>query len=226
MADEFDEHELPEDEFNALSSLLSDPSVWDEPNRKTEDAIVAAIAAERDAQKSGPDEVPALTLAEAPSESENTEASNVVPITRARSSVPAFLAGAVAASVLLVAVFVGSTLLSTSDGTDLALEATELAPEAAGVATISEMALGTQIILDVSGLPPAEPGTYYEAWLRIDADAGVSAGTFHLRGGDGTIELWAGVTPDEYPLFTITLQSEAQEESSGQVVLRGLIESE
>ena len=84
--------------------------------------------------------------------------------------------------------------------------------------------IGTRIILDVAGLPPAEPGTYYEAWMRVDAETGVSAGTFHLRGGDGEIELWSGVTAADYPLLTVTVQDEGQAASSGVVVLRGRID--
>ena len=58
----------------------------------------------------------------------------------------------------------------------------------------------------------------------MDADVGVSAGTFHMRGGDGSIELWSGVSPDDYPLVTVTIQQEADgAESSGRVVLRGLL---
>jgi hypothetical protein len=60
--------------------------------------------------------------------------------------------------------------------------------------------LGTRLILDVAGLPPAEPGEYHEAWMRTGPEVGVSAGTFHLRGDHGQIELWAGVTADNYPL--------------------------
>jgi hypothetical protein len=89
--------------------------------------------------------------------------------------------------------------------------------------TIAETPLGTRLILDVAGLPPAAPGQYYEAWMRTGPEAGVSAGTFHLRGGDGEIELWAGVTLDAYPLFTITIQDEADPLSSGRVVLKGRV---
>lgn len=41
----------------------------------------------------------------------------------------------------------------------------------------------------------------------------MSAGTFHLR----------GVTAADYPLFTITIQDEADAESSGRVVLEGRV---
>jgi hypothetical protein len=119
--------------------------------------------------------------------------------------------------------------LNPSDGgadVELALAATELAPGASADAAIDTTPLGTRILLDMRDLPPAPAGTYYEAWLRIDADIGVSAGTFHMRGGDGEIELWAGVSIDDYPLFTVTLQDEGGgAASSGRVVLSARFES-
>jgi len=52
-------------------------------------------------------------------------------------------------------------------------------------------------------------------------DAGVSAGTFHMRGESGEIELRAGVLSDEYPIFWITLEDEdGDSSSSGRVVLK------
>ena len=62
---------------------------------------------------------------------------------------------------------------------------TELAPEASAVATVEETGSGVAIELDVSGLPPAEPGTYYQAWVK-GPDGLVTVGTFHMRGGDDT----------------------------------------
>ncbi|MBV1894375.1 MAG: anti-sigma factor, partial [Ilumatobacteraceae bacterium] len=71
----------------------------------------------------------------------------------------------------------------------------------------------------------APDGFYYEAWLRKSPEVGVSAGTFHLRGGDGSIQLWAGVALDEYPILTVTLQTEGGgAASSGIVVLAGKID--
>jgi hypothetical protein len=96
-------------------------------------------------------------------------------------------------------------------------------PRAVAQAEITDTPEGTRIAISVSDLPPAALGTYYQAWLRKHAQIGVSAGTFHLRDGDGPIELWAGVSTDDYPLLTVTLQQEAQTKSSGQVVLKALI---
>lgn len=157
---------------------------------------------------------------------EATNGSNVVPLSRARRWMAPVASAAAAVAVTLLAVnVVGSTDAAPSvtevAGVELPLAGTDLAPEASATATVAETRAGTRIQLDVSGLRPAPLGQYYEAWLRQDADTGVSAGTFHLRGGDADIELWAAVSPEEYPLITVTLQDEASPDSSGRVVLRG-----
>ena len=137
-------------------------------------------------------------------------------------------ARAAAAAVLVVVALTALTGEQTGrqGATEVALSGTELAPEASAVATLADTPLGTVIDLDVSGLEPAPDGAFYHAWLRQEGDAGegVSAGTFHLRGGDGQIELWAGVSPEQYPVITVTLQREGEgPESSGEVVLRGRV---
>ena len=89
------------------------------------------------------------------------------------------------------------------------------------MARVEELGSGVAIELDVRGLPPAPPGTYYQGWVK-GAEGLVTVGTFHLRGGDDTVELWSGVPLDRYPTLTVTLQDEgAGQESSGRVVLSG-----
>ncbi|MEM7140121.1 MAG: anti-sigma factor [Actinomycetota bacterium] len=203
-----------------LAALLADESMWDPPDRAIEDAIVAAIA---DEATSGGDVAAAEIVS-------GGGPSSVVPfLARPRIAggrwIAPFVAGA--AAVLLI---VGAFALFSDDEEPepefvLVLEATDLAPESSGTVEIDTTPIGTRILLDVAGLPPAAEGQYYEAWLRTGPDAGVSAGTFHLRGGDGEIVLWAGVVVADYPLFTITVQDEADPASSGQVVLRALVES-
>lgn len=220
MTDHIDEPE-GNDEAD-LAGLLGNPSLWADTNPATEDAIVAMIAAE--AETTGRVETSAVTSLESEPAPVAAAADNVVPISASRRWFGPAVAGVAAALVLLV----GAVILTSGDdepgGIEVALAPTDLAPDASAVARVAETPIGTRIILDVSGLPPAEPGTYYEAWMRVDAEVGVSAGTFHLRGGDGEIELWSGVTVAEYPLLTVTIQDEGQAPSSGIVVLRGLIE--
>lgn len=199
----------------SLAGLLGDPSVWTDADPALEDLIVAAITAEAAAR---PDLTADTGLVESPRDSK------VVPISASRRWFGPAVAGVAAALTLLV----GGLILTSGDddepgGLEVALAPTDFAPEAEALARVAETPLGTRIILDVSGLPPAEPGTYYEAWMRVDAEVGVSAGTFHLRGGDGEIELWSGVLAEDYPLLTVTVQDEGQAASSGVVVLRGLI---
>ncbi len=132
------------------------------------------------------------------------------------------LAAVAAALVLLggFALFAGSD--DGVDGVELALAGTDLAPDASAQVVVTDTPQGTRIDLDLTGLPPAPAGSYHEAWLRQSPEIGVSAGTSHLQGGDGSVELWAGVTLDDSPLVTVTLQEEgAGAESSGRVVLTG-----
>ncbi len=139
------------------------------------------------------------------------------------------LVSAAATLLIVVGAGLGWRILSAEETREpdylVALGGTDLAPDASAEAAVSNTALGTVLILDVRGLEPAPEGQYYEAWLRQSPEVGVSAGTFHLRGGDGSIELWAGVTPEDYPLITVTLQEEGGgAASSGQVVLAGRVE--
>ncbi len=207
-----------------LIAALADESTWTEVPIELEEAIVAAIVEE--AGTSGEldrsDEPREAAVPEPPSGAEVIDLSS-------RRRWRTFGLSAAAAAVVIIA---GAVIVSTVGGSGdddpqfaLALEATELAPGASADVGIDTTPLGTKILLDVRDVPPAPPGSYYEAWLRIDAETGVSAGTFHLRGGDGEIELWAGVTVDDYPLFTITLQDEGGgAASSGRVILRGVVQ--
>jgi hypothetical protein len=204
--------ELPPDELAALSELLGNEAVWAEPPAELEDRVVAAIAAEAAAAPPTP-----ASPAPAPTPPSEQRGATVVPLRR--RLLPAVgVAAAVVLAVVGVVAFRGD---DGPDGIEVALAATDLAPGASGSADVIETPAGVKILLDVSGLPPAEPGTYYQAWVR-DAENGVSAGTFHLRGGDAEIELWSGVTAADYPVLTVTIQEEgAGPESSGRVVLRG-----
>lgn len=194
--------ELPEPARRRLDELLAAEWMWEEPDDALEERVLELIG-------------------------RGSEQPTVTSEHRRSPWWVAPVAG-VAALVLLVAGVLILDSSSTEDGTDgqLALAGTELAPGAVGVASVTDTPMGTRLVLDLEGLPPAPAGTYYEAWLRRDAEAGVSAGTFHLRGGQGPVYLWAGVSAAEYPVVTVTIQKEADPLPSGRAVLRGRLGAE
>jgi Anti-sigma-K factor rskA, C-terminal len=215
-------------ENDALDALLARSEVWEDPPPELEDRVVAAIMAEaRSAQAAPASAVPAsgtdVTGAEA------TRSGDELARRRARrggtSGARRRLTLVAAAAVIALGALGVLVVAGGGDDSDgpaaVELTGTDLAPSASAVAEIQSTPLGVKIVLDVEGLPGAPPGMYYQAWLRSEDD-GVSAGTFHLRGGDGAIELWGGVDDPKYSVITVTLQDEGGgAESSGRVVLRG-----
>ncbi|MDW3214369.1 MAG: anti-sigma factor [Ilumatobacteraceae bacterium] len=186
MTDHLDSLPDPsDDELAALAALLSRAEPWDEPPRDLEDAVVAAIA----------DEAATARRLTGPSRAE-TRARAVWSRSR--------MLGAAAAIAVVVAGLVLMTRGST-DGVTFALEGTDAEPGATASVVVSATPAGLKILLDCDGLPGAPEGYMYEAWVG-DGTIGVSAGTFHLRGGDGPIELWAGVTGNEFHRLWITLE--------------------
>jgi hypothetical protein len=201
-----------------VRGLLADGTLWAEPASGGVEALLAAIEAEAEPEPTGG--------AGGRVVSGDRPVAPPRPSARHRHHRGLVLVSAAAAVVLLAGVVgvVGALRGGDDTGPEFAIGGTELAPAASAVATVEERGAGVAIELDVRGLPPAGEGTYYQAWLK-SPDGLVSAGTFHMRGGDGTIELWSGVLPDRYPTLTVTLQREgAGQESSGQVVLTGRID--
>ncbi len=140
--------------------------------------------------------------------------------------VPVPLLAAAAALIVLVGA-VGVLVVRRDEdhptGTEFAIAGTPLVPDASARATVDDLSAGVSIKLDVVGLPPADPGTYYQAWVSGSSGA-VTVGTFHMRGGDGWIYLWSGVETDRYPTLNVTLETEdVDPASSGLVVLSGRI---
>ncbi len=208
MSDRSDDgHDVSDHELDALSDLLSPPAVWADPDPGLEDRVVAAVAEESGSRPGD------LRHPPAPGRNERRHL---------------WVIGAAGVLLLALALGIGLGLRDRDDdgppaGQDIvvAMAGTELAPGASGVAELRETPQGLRVLLTVTGLDPAPPGTYYQGWMRQDGD-GVSIGTFHLRGGDGTIELWGGVPAQDYPVMTVSLQEEGGgPASSGQVVLRG-----
>ena len=193
-----------------LRALLADASVWAEPDPGGADALLAAIRAE---QRGG-------------------DLSSLTPDTRGGRRQTGWRRWQVvaAAAALVVVVAATTALVVRDDGTgdrlrgdEFAIAGTPLAPDASAVATVADEPGGVAIALQVQGLAGAEPGTYYEAWVANGTDA-VSAGSFHMRGGDGWIYLWSGIEADRYPMLFVTLESEGGgPERSGDIVLTGPI---
>lgn len=124
---------------------------------------------------------------------------------------------AAAAVVVLVVAFVGFGR-SQPDQADFVLAGTAVAPAATADVRIVETPAGFVYRLAVEGLDPAPADTYYEGWVVSD-DGWVSVGTFHMRGGDGSVTLWSGVDPEAYPRLVVTLQPEGSGPAPSDVVV-------
>ena len=201
--------------LDAVAPTLRDEAVWVEPPAGLADSIVAAIAAER---ASGPKQAIGATPTAVPT------APRTIARTGRRSRATWWIGAAAAAAVAALAVGVVVTRGDGETEEQFAIEGTELAPDATATAEVAELPNGAGIRLDVENLDPAPEGYYYQGWVRSEAGETITVGTFHMRGGDGTVTLWSGVDLAAYPTLTVTLQQEgAGAESSGQVVLRGSI---
>lgn len=127
-------------------------------------------------------------------------------------------------ALVLAAVGLGNLLQADqpSPVSVVAMSGTELAPNAVATARLFPTPNGWAIYVDVTGLPAAPEGFYYQAWVSNGSE-GISVGTFHMRGGEATpIGLWSGVDLREYPTINVTLQEVgAGPESSGELVITG-----
>ncbi len=135
--------------------------------------------------------------------------------------------GWAAAVAALVVTTIGLANLPTDESeasvvASISMSGTDLAPDAVGTAGLIPLSNGWAIDFDVEGLPPAEEGTYYQAWVNNGEDA-VSVGTFHMRGDEATpIALWSGVDLEEYRTLNVTIQEEGGGQlSSGILVVTG-----
>lgn len=128
-------------------------------------------------------------------------------------------ASAVAAAAAVVLFVLFSTGAAEPDAAPAyALEATDLAPSVQGSVAIGPTDAGWWLRLDLTGLPPAAAGTFYEGWVA-GPQGWVSVGTFHMREGHN-VTLWSGVDLREYTSFAVTLQEEAgSHDPSGELML-------
>lgn len=144
----------------------------------------------------------------------------------ARVSRRLVLVPAAATAALAVVIAVASGVFgSGATGTRFhaALASTNLAPGAAGDATLTKTTSGWQIELDATRLPRLEQGRFYEAWLKNADGVLVPLGTFN----EGRkLTLWAGVSPLDFPTLTVTRErADGNQTSSGQKVLVGKIDT-
>jgi Anti-sigma-K factor rskA len=218
--------------LDTVVRLLDDPALWTEVPSGLRDRVVeAALAGVDEGADTDVDaEADAAATGDAPWTRDRGDA---VPLHAARGRRgraarfgrrPGLLAAAAAVVVLGVGVAGALTLLS-DDAADplaeVALVGTEEAPGAAATARLNSEPAGVSVVLDVSGLEPAPPDTFYEVWLVGDRGK-VSAGTFHMRGEQDDIKLWWGVEPEGYDAVTITRQPvEGGTTAEGVVVMRG-----
>jgi len=240
--------ELPVAERRALdrvAATLASPDSWSEPPAGLRAALLQAVR--REQAGTAPEATPpeATPPEAAPPEAAPLEATppavtppavtppavaptqivplaadpTVVPLRR-RSRRTWYVSGlGVAAAAVLVAVIAWPRPNTET----YQIAGTALAPRASAVAVLETRSAGLAIRLEIKGLPPAAPGSYYAAWLEGKAGI-VPVGTFHWRKGGIPIDLWSGVAADGYPSFFVTLQREGQPPSpSSAVVLSGQV---
>lgn len=168
------------DRLDLVRDVLSRETTWAEPPPEVADRVFAAIRSQ-------------------------TPTEEKIPSRSRWSGVVAAVLG-VAAIATVVAGVAG--VFSPTEEQVIAMEGTELQPAASGEAAIRATDAGWWIRLDITDLPPADAGTYYEGWVWNDEGEGVSIGTFHLRGEDGSVTMWSGVDPADYPAIWVTLEDE------------------
>lgn len=182
--------------LDLIRQVLAAEATWAEPPPAVADGLLAALAGEA-----------------VPGPSVMAERASRWP-----------MVAAVAGSMVAVVALVLSTVavLDRERETVVAMSGTELEVSASGSAAVRPTDAGWWIRLDVTGLPPAPDGMYYEGWVWSDAGEGVSIGTFHLRGGDAPVVLWSGVPLADYPSIWVTLEDEEEgPEASDRVVMTG-----
>lgn len=186
----------------AAGETLRDPAIWTAPPHDLEDRVVATV---RHAHLSDLDA--------------DDRPSRTTPRWRPRPWLA--VAGMAAATALVVVLLWPPAAVERYQ-----LTGSDLAPEATAIALVESTPSGDSIRLSIDALPPAPAGSFYQAWVRGDRGL-VSVGTFHLRGGDGVVELWSGVDLTDYPTLTVTIEPEdADQTSSGRVLISGRIAGE
>ncbi len=204
----------------SLRERLAEADTWAAPPDGLLDRILGDIEGER-LVLAGLEEAPApVAPPVAAGPAADRSAARVDRLAdRRRSRVRRLIGAGTAAIALAAAVVIGFAVTSGPATTDIAMSGTRLAPTAHATAKIHSTGSGLAIVLDVRGLPPSAPGFFYQAWMKGPKGL-VTIGTFHMRSGPGTVDLWSAVNLSDYPTLTVTREPEdGNPASSGQVVL-------
>lgn len=184
--------------LDLIRGVLGSEATWAEPPPQVGDGILASLAGEAVSQP---------------------------PADQARTGRWAVALAGVGGLVALAGLVLGTiSVVRTDQDNIVAMSGTELETAASGEAEFGPTDAGWWVRLEVTGLPPAPEGSYYQGWVWSDDGEGVSIGTFHLRGDEMPIVLWSGVPLADYPSIWVTLESEADgPEASDQIVMKGRI---
>ncbi len=189
-------------DLTLLAELLGDPSTWVEPPVALEDAVVHAVAAAE------------------PGAARADHGKRHTAVARPRR-----LIFAVAAAAAVVVVAAGALVAFAGrggSGPDFEgeLAAAAEAPGASGTVDVTQNDSGFRITLDAEGLPDLLAGEFYQGWLKNSVGTLVPIGTF--SSGDDRVTLWSGVSPADFPILTVTIETaDNNQDSSGRLVLAG-----
>jgi hypothetical protein len=125
-------------------------------------------------------------------------------------------AAVAAASVLVVSLLIGPS----PESIELRLAGTGQTAGASASVTAIKLEAGWELRLDITDLPGAPEGSYYQGWV-VREETFVPLGTFHMR-QHGEVRLWAGVAVEQFTEVEITRQ-QIGDATLGDVVLSGPI---
>ncbi|MGZ5385213.1 MAG: anti-sigma factor domain-containing protein [Acidimicrobiia bacterium] len=161
-----------------MSSTLSSHSLWEEPPSDLSDRILQTVRGldERD-----------YSDTRAQPEHQRT----------------ALFAGVAVTLLIALAGTFFATRSLTADW-EMTLATSEELPGATAVIRGWSTAMGTRMVLDITGVEDAPSGSYYEIWMTAPDGRHISAGTFS---GSGRVTAFAGVRRADYPRIWITLET-------------------
>jgi DNA-directed RNA polymerase specialized sigma24 family protein len=194
--------ERADDDAVTVDRLLADPGGWSEPPADLGGRVVAAVISEAH-----------LDPAEIYTSSDLLAAQEAA--SRRGGGVRSLIVGAVGALIfLLLGILVLSALGGSDDAdtTPIEMRPTGRLVDAEGSIDVADTAAGLAITVDAAALAEQPPGSLYAAWVVLDDDTVVSAGTF--RNGI-EVRLVAAVGPGEADQFVIALATPATNGAGG-----------